>query len=112
MGIDRTVRMFTWFGGRPRLKSRADRAPASVLAERALRGLDVLPMRIECLDQAIVVWSSLNRNGYPAFLKIGMRLSPLSGHAWVTCGEEIFVVTPGLEDFTVIAGYDPWVGAS
>ena len=112
MGIDRTVQVFKWLGDKTRINTNAHRRPAREVAERALRGLNVLPMRIECLDQAIAVWFSLNRHGYPAFLKIGMRLSPLSGHAWVTCGDDTFVVTPGLEDFTVIAAYDPWVGAS
>jgi hypothetical protein len=112
MGIDRTVRMFHWLGEKMRVRPAADRKDAREVAERALRGLNVLPMRIECLDQAIAVWSSLNRHGYPASLKIGMRLSPLSSHAWVTCQDETFVVTPGMEDFTVIAAYEPWAGAS
>jgi len=105
-GIDRTVRMFHWLG--KTTKVRTDGATAQTVAARALRGLDVLPMRIECLDQAIAVWFNLNRYGLPAALKIGMRLSPLSGHAWVTCGDEIFVTTPGMEDFTIVAAYDPW----
>ncbi|MFN3892637.1 MAG: lasso peptide biosynthesis B2 protein [Beijerinckiaceae bacterium] len=112
MGIDRTVRMFQWIGDWSRIKRNARRASPDEVARRALRGLNVLPMRVECLDQAVAVWFSLNRHGYPAFLKIGMRLSPLSGHAWVSCGDDTFVVTPGLEDFTVIAAYDPWAGAS
>lgn len=107
-GIDRTVRMFHWLGARTRVKSRPGPAPAQDVAARALRGLNVLPMRIECLDQAIAVWFSLNRHGHPAFLKIGMRLSPLSGHAWVTCGNDVFITTPGMEDFAVVAAYDPW----
>lgn len=107
-GIDRTVRMFQWLGERTRVKPRPDRTPAQDIAARALRGLNALPMRIECLDQAIAVWFSLNRHGHPAFLKIGMRLSPLSGHAWVTCGDEVFIKTPGMEDFSVVAAYDPF----
>ncbi len=112
MGIDRTVRMFHWLGRKMRVRQGAGLSDARDVAERALRGLNVLPMRVECLDQAIVVWFSLNRQGHPAILNIGMRLSPLSGHAWVTCKDETFVVTPGLEDFTVIAAYDPWAVAN
>jgi hypothetical protein len=37
-----------------------------------------------------------------------MRLSPVSGHAWVMCNEQTFVRTPGMEDFTVVASYPPW----
>jgi len=109
-GIDRTVRMFHWVGERTKVASRRDTMTAETVAARALRGLNILPMRIECLDQAIAVWFHLNRHGHPAVLKIGMRLSPLSGHAWVTCGDEIFVTTPGMADFTVVATYDPWPG--
>ena len=107
-GIDRTVRVFHWLGERKRVKPRPEPVPAQDVAARALRGLNALPMRIECLDQAIAVWFSLNRHGHPASLKIGMRLSPLSGHAWVTCGGDVFVTTPGMEDFSVVAAYEPW----
>lgn len=111
LGLDRTVVMFRWLGHRMAIR-RLEARPTDRIAEGALRGLDSLPMAIECLDQAIAVWFALNRHGHPASLKIGMRLSPLSGHAWVTCGEEIFVYTPGLEDFTVVAAYAPWGGTS
>lgn len=112
LGIDRTVRMFHWLGDKARVRRRPDMPTPWVVAERALRGLNTLPLRIECLDQAIAVWFSLNRHGHPASLNIGMRLTPLSAHAWVTCGNEMFVVTPGLEDFTVVAAYDPWTGTN
>ena len=78
------------------------------LADRAVRGMQLLPLRVECLDQAIVTWYALNRHGHPAALQIGMRLTPLSGHAWVTCGQQTFVKTPGMEDFTIVASYPPW----
>ncbi|HWL04894.1 MAG TPA: lasso peptide biosynthesis B2 protein [Xanthobacteraceae bacterium] len=107
LGIDRTVRLFQWLGERTR-KRRLAMEPGKRVAERALRGLNALPMRIECLDQAVAVWFALNRHGHPASLKIGMRLSPLSGHAWVTCGDDTFIQTPGLEDFSVVAAYEPW----
>lgn len=110
-GIDRTVRVFHWLGEHTRVKPRPEPVPARDVAARALRGLNALPMRIECLDQAIAVWFSLNRHGHPASLKIGMRLSPLSGHAWVTCGDDVFVTTPGMEDFSVVAAYEPWPAA-
>jgi hypothetical protein len=105
-GLDRTVVLFRWLGRRG---GRA-RSALSVeqLADRALSGMQMLPLRVECLDQAIATWFALNRHGHPAALKIGMRLSPLSGHAWVTCNGESFVKTPGMEDFTVVASYPPW----
>lgn len=105
-GIDRTVAFFRWLGRMAGL-GRPGRS-AEELAERAIRGMQLLPLRVECLDQAIVTWYALNRHGHPASLRIGMRLSPLSGHAWVTCKEQTFVKTPGMEDFTVVASYPPW----
>ena len=70
--------------------------------------MQLLPLRIECLDQAIATWYVLNRHGHPAFLRIGMRLSPVAGHAWVMGNEQTFVRIPGMEDFTVVASYPPW----
>jgi Transglutaminase-like superfamily len=75
------------------------------IAESVNRGLRFLPFPVECLDQALVTWYALNVAGHEATLKIGMKLSPVSGHAWVLCGEERFVLVPGLEDYTVVAEY-------
>lgn len=105
-GLDRTVGFFRKLGrsfglGRSVLT-------AEQLADRALAGMQLLPLRLECLDQAIATWYTLNRYGHPAFLRIGMRLTPVSGHAWVTCNEQTFVRIPGMEDFTVVASYPPW----
>lgn len=106
-GIDRTINFFRWLG-RARGPVRSPDATAEDLAGRAIRGMQLLPLRIECLDQAVATWYVLNRHGHPAFLRIGMRLSPLSGHAWVICNEQTFIKTPGMEDFTVVASYPPW----
>ena len=106
-GIDRTVTFFRWLG-RICGPGRLSKASAGDLADRAVRGMHLLPLRIECLDQAVATWFVLNRHGHPAFLRIGMRLSPLAGHAWVMCHEQSFVRTPGMEDFTVVASYPPW----
>jgi Transglutaminase-like superfamily len=106
-GIDRTIPFFRWLG-RACGPGRSSNASAQHLADRAIRGMQLLPLRIECLDQAVATWYVLNRHGHPAFLRIGMRLSPLSGHAWVMCSEQAFVRPPGMEDFTVVASYPPW----
>ena len=110
-GIDRTIHFFRWLG-RARGPGRSADATAEDLAGRALRGMQLLPLRIECLDQAVATWYVLNRHGHPASIRIGMRLSPLSGHAWVICQEQTFIKTPGMEDFTVVASYPPWVETS
>ena len=107
-GIDRTINFFRWLG-RARGAGHAPDATAEDLAGRAIRGMQLLPLRIECLDQAVATWYVLNRHGHPASIRIGMRLSPLSGHAWVICNEQTFIWTPGMEDFTVVASYPPWL---
>jgi hypothetical protein len=84
--------------------SRPSKTPIEI-AENVNRGLRFLPFPVECLDQALVTWYALNVAGHEATLKIGMKLSPVSGHAWVLCGEERFVLVPGLEDYTVVAEY-------
>lgn len=105
-GLDRTVGFFRKLGRVLGLGQSA--LTAEQLAERALSGMQLLPLRLECLDQAIATWYTLNRYGHPAFLRIGMRLTPVSGHAWVTCNEQTFVTIPGMEDLTVVASYPPW----
>jgi len=110
-GIDRTVRWLSWLGQRTR-KRQPGLITAPILAEKALSGMAYLPMRIECLEQSLAVWYQLNRYGHPAELKIGMRITPLSGHAWVVCEDQTYVQTPGLEDFTVVANYPPWAQSS
>lgn len=107
MGPDRSVRFFKRCGQLVPRRS-AKKLSAAVVAQHALSGLGYVPMKIECLEQSLAVWYSLNRHGYPAELKIGMRLTPLSGHAWVVCEDTVFVHTSGLEDFTVVASYPAW----
>lgn len=106
LGLDRTVTFFRWLGHVSKL--RCSGLTAEELADQAIRGMQLLPLRVECLDQAIATWFVLNRHGHPAYLRIGMRLTPLSGHAWVSCKEQTFVHTPGMEDFTIVASYPPW----
>jgi hypothetical protein len=105
-GLDRTVGFFRTLG-RMRGLGRSV-LTAEQLAERALSGMQILPLRLECLDQAIAIWYMLNRYGHPATLRIGMRLTPVSGHAWVTCNGATFVSIPGMEDLTEVASYPPW----
>ena len=99
LGIDRTVRAFAALG--------RHRSCAQV-EQRIERGLRWLPLPVECLDQAIVTWYALNLKGHPATMKVGMKLTPVSGHAWVACRADTFVRVPGLEDFTVVAEFAPW----
>lgn len=106
-GLDRTVRLVSGLGRRCRPLFRAK--PAADIAAGVQRGLRFLPFPIECLDQAIVTWYLLNLRGHTAALRVGMKLSPVSGHAWVVNGPQVFVTTPGLEDFTVVAEYPGWV---
>jgi hypothetical protein len=109
-GLDRTATAITYI---VRLRQRINKGRAlgdstqrpTEIAEIVNRGLKFLPFPVECLDQALVTWYALNVAGHEATLKIGMKLSPVSGHAWVLCGDERFVLVPGIEDFTVVAEY-------
>jgi Transglutaminase-like superfamily len=105
-GLDKTANAVTYLA---RLRKKfsfgnTNKTPTEI-AENVNRGLRFLPFPVECLDQALVTWYALNVAGHEATLKIGMKLSPVSGHAWVLCGDERFVLVPSLEDFTVVAEY-------
>jgi hypothetical protein len=109
LGPDRTARAFELVGkvrrALPRLRRARSRAEVAARVERRLA---LLPLHVECLDQAMVTWYELNARGFEATLRIGMKLTPLSGHAWVVSGDETFVTTPGLEDYAVVAEFPPW----
>jgi Transglutaminase-like superfamily len=108
-GLDRTARAFTHIGRlRRRLPGIRRFHQAGEVARQVTGGLRFIPLPIECLDQALVTWYALNVHGHGARLRIGMKLSPVAGHAWVVCGDESFVQIPGLEDFTVVAEYSAW----
>jgi hypothetical protein len=106
LGLERTAMGLKSLGLRlPAMRISLTAAEGALRVERAMRKL---PLGIECLEQAMVTWYVLNRHGHPAELAIGMKLSPLAGHAWVRCGDETFVWMPGIEDFTVVARYGTW----
>jgi hypothetical protein len=106
-GLDKTANAVIHLARfRKKFSFGTSKKPPSEIAENVNSGLRFLPFPVECLDQALVTWYTLNVAGYEATLKIGMKLSPVSGHAWVLCGEERFVLVPGLEDFTVVAEYE------
>lgn len=113
LGPERTAEAFARVGKlrlrAPRL--RTARAPAAI-AERVARGLALLPLPVECLDQAMVTWFRLNAAGHPATLRVGVKLTPLAGHAWVSLGDAVFVTTPGLEDYAVVGEYPPFASAA
>jgi hypothetical protein len=109
LGPERTARAFSTVGRlRRRLKLRTQSRVPSEIDERVQRALRFLPLPVECLDQAMVTWYQLNVDGHPATLKIGMKLAPLAGHAWVVSRGETFVLVPGIEDFSVVAEFPPW----
>ena len=109
-GLERTAHAFKRMGGlRARFRlARSNNPDTEAIAETVAHGLRFMPLPVECLDQALVTWYALNVNGHAAVLRIGMKLSPVCGHAWVICGPSTFVKTPGLEDFTVVAEFAPW----
>ena len=112
LGIDRTARAFERVGRLARRIRPARRTRPDEVAGHVERGLRWLPLPVECLDQAIITWYELNRAGHRATMKVGMKLSPVSGHAWVACDDDTYVRVPGIEDFTVVAEFPPWESAS
>lgn len=107
LGIERTTHL---------LKKAAcfiRRFKKSNLSEETIEGqlqknLNRVPFATKCLDQALVAWFYLNLNRHPATLKIGLSITPLESHAWVTSGNRVFVDTYNLSDLTVVAEYLPF----
>lgn len=56
-----------------------------------------------------MIWYALNRAGYQAELKIGMTITPMESHAWVVCGDKVYVDIQNLLDFHVLSTYPAWV---
>lgn len=109
LGPERTCDLFRKVGRVRRvLHLGGRRASHEDVRRRVSRGLAVLPLPIECLDQAVVTWYLLNVKGHAATLKVGMKLSPLLGHAWVESGEDVFGAIPGMEDMAVVSEVAPF----
>jgi hypothetical protein len=77
-----------------------NRALLEELARRTARIAGLMPGRMECLEQSLVLWYVLRRAGVEADLKFGMRQFPFTAHAWVTYRDE-----PLNEDPEVLAKY-------
>lgn len=108
LGPEKTSELFHLLGKVRQRRPYRNLRSLDEIEERIERGLKRLPIPVECLDQAMVAWHQLNLNGYPATLKIGMKLSPMMGHAWVVVGERVFIPVPGLEDYAVVGEFPPW----
>lgn len=108
-GPDRTAKALQTLGRIERWTPlRGRRLSPERIAQRVVRGYRFLPLPVECLDQALATWYLLNLKGYPGVLKIGMKLTPLQGHAWVEYGDDIYGGIPGLDDFQVVGEFEPW----
>lgn len=109
LGPERTCELFRKLGrARRTFHLSGRRASGEDVRRRVARGLSLLPLPIECLDQAVVTWYLLNVKGHAATLRIGMKLSPLLGHAWVVLGDDIFGAIPGIEDMAVVSEVEPF----
>lgn len=102
-GLEGTVRLFSRLA--KALPTPGKRLSIEQVRARIHRGYSFLPLPIQCLDQAIVSWYLLHRNGHHARLKIGVSLAPLYSHAWVISGDQILGDIAGLADFHVVAEY-------
>jgi len=107
LGLERTVQLFRGLGIFVR-RFFTFSGDTSTLRNKLEKGLRSVPFAAKCLDQAIVAWYILNLNGHPAILKIGLSLSPIESHAWVSVGNELFGDTYNLKDLTVVAQYPQW----
>jgi hypothetical protein len=110
IGLESTSKFFTMLGEVRRRNPFYRMRTVEDISKRLQEGLHRLPIPVECLDQAMVYWHELNLNGYPATLKIGLKLSPMMGHAWVESEGRIFVPVPGIEDDGVVGECPPWRG--
>ncbi|MBK6694882.1 MAG: lasso peptide biosynthesis B2 protein [Myxococcales bacterium] len=109
LGPERTAELLRRLGTARRRVGLAGRHNTKeAVRARVLQALRRVPLPIECLDQALVTWYLLNLKGHPATLKIGMRLSPVIGHAWVDADGTLFGEIPGLEDFAIVNELLPW----
>ena len=109
LGPERTADVLRRIGSlHQRTPLRGRRLAPRRIAERVERGYRYLPLPIECLEQALANWYLMNLKGHPASLRIGMRLTPLSGHAWVEAEGTIYGGIPGIEDYQVVGTIDPW----
>jgi len=106
-GLDSTIQFLKKGGMALNRFSHPQENRASIGSALSL-SLHRIPLAVKCLDQAIVAWYVLNRNGHPATLKIGISITPIESHAWVDCEGEIFVSTYNLADLSVVAEYGPW----
>lgn len=87
---------------------RGRRASVASIERRIDDSRTTAPLPIECLEQAMTTWYLLNLKGHAAELKIGMKLSPVMGHAWVESEGATLGQIPGLEDFTVVGSFGAW----
>lgn len=109
LGPEKTTEAFKRLASARRLLRLDGRARSREQVKRRIeRGLRWLPLPVECLDQAIVTWYLMNLKGHPATLRIGMRLSPMFGHAWVESNGEIFGGVPGIEDMAIVSEIEPF----
>ena len=110
LGIDRTLTFFKRMGTFL-MKLPQKHKSLEQIENELQRGLRLVPVAAKCLDQAVVAWTVLNFYRYPAVFRIGVSLSPVESHAWVTVGDRVFVDTYNLADLSVVAQYSDWKAA-
>lgn len=108
LGPERTSEVFRALA-RGKRRLRFLRRPRSIddVRRRVARGYRFMPLPIECLDQAMVTWYLLSAEGRDATLKIGMKLTPFLGHAWVESEGEVLGGIPGIEDMAIVSEIGP-----
>ena len=78
------------------------RADVEHLARRITMAAAFFPGRARCLEQSLVLYAMLRRDGVAARLRLGVRPHPFEAHAWVEYAGE-----PVLEDPEKVARFIP-----
>lgn len=106
-GLESTVQAFKTWGMKIPVRGLTKGSPDTIWRS-CQASYRWLPFPIRCLDQSIVIWFALNRQGFPAEMKIGMTVTPMESHAWVECLGKVYVDIANLKDFHVLNSYGPW----
>ena len=88
MGLAATERLLFRIAHRNAREVRGHRhalrsAELTLLVERISIAATFVPCRAACLEQSLVLFYWVNRQGKRALLRVGMQPLPFSAHAWV-----------------------------
>jgi hypothetical protein len=83
--------------------SNPDTDVINTIARHVITAAALQPGRAQCLEQSLALYYCLRRAGIAAEFRMGAKLNPFSGHAWVE-----YDGAPILEDPEHFAGFVPF----